>query len=192
MPQKNDGDGDGFGMMDQPDMSASIRALLNVPGLDIDPELLKTLPPAVLKTLVMNLANTGYVEQNKPVRKVEPVPVPPPIEVCPETDKDGIPHYCRNMMDDMYHDPWNPWCGYIECVGGMAKRKVCKQGSWMDNKFTLGKTQKQLCQMPFSRSGAIPCSMFTEQDLCRNAAKVASPEVNDVHEYSQDAPQEQK
>ena len=37
-----------------------------------------------------------------------------------------------------------------------------------------GKTQKDLCQMPINRSYTVsePCTMWTDMDMCRNAAKV--------------------
>lgn len=178
MPQmpENGGD-DGFGMVDSPPAVASaIDVLANMESLNMDRRLLQNLPQEVLFTLLKSLVNSDSMKNKMPVQEEEiQQNVVDPIEVCPESDKKGIPHYCKDLVDGMYQDPWNPWCGYIECAGGIPKRRVCKRGRWMDTKSRLGKTQQDMCQLPLEFSKE-PCSMWTDMDMCRNAAKLATPE----------------
>jgi len=35
------------------------------------------------------------------------------------------------LEDGLYYDPWNPWCGFIRCTGGIAERICCKKGTWL-------------------------------------------------------------
>ena len=44
----------------------------------------------VIYTLLKNLANSGYMQQKAPEEDAR-VNVVEPVEVCPESDKDGIP-----------------------------------------------------------------------------------------------------
>ena len=50
------------------------------------------------------------------------------------------------LEDGLYFDPWNPWCGYIECSDGVAERVCCKQGTWLGPMLMLKSTFKVYIQ----------------------------------------------
>lgn len=70
--------------------------------------------------------------------------------------------YCSGLSDGLYHDPWNPWCGYVECTSGRAVRHTCARGSWMGmpvhdsdrHQHSHGMTQLEMCRRPMFVSHA--------------------------------------
>src|SRR5664279_5726214 len=79
--------------------------------------------------------------------------------------------YCLKMDNGQYYDPWNPWCGYIECLDGAATRRCCRTGSWMgmgtgpdDNMFM---TKDRMCRRALVKKvNDRRCAETTEYDLC--------------------------
>lgn len=80
--------------------------------------------------------------------------------------------YCNSLVDGKYYDPWNPWCGYVECSDGHSVRLTCPQGHWM------GVSDGSMTQLDMCRRGLplhTSCTETTMQrDLCRMAEAVSS------------------
>jgi len=72
--------------------------------------------------------------------------------------------YCMKMSDGQYHDPWNPYCGFIQCSGGSATRRICQSGTWMGMNVGRGSAD---------RSEEAP---LTINDICRRKLKDAIEE----------------
>ncbi|CAH1789893.1 unnamed protein product [Owenia fusiformis] len=41
---------------------------------------------------------------------------------CPDNHNHD---YCFSLRDGTYWDPWNPYCGYIDCSGGVTYWRSC-------------------------------------------------------------------
>jgi hypothetical protein len=73
------------------------------------------------------------------------------------------------MDNGQYYDPWNPWCGYIECRDGLAIRRICQSKTWMGmgRGDQLFMTKDDMCRRPL---GSVivnqRCVEATDSDMC--------------------------
>lgn len=81
--------------------------------------------------------------------------------------------YCVQLENGLYYDPWNPWCGYIECDGGVARRVCCKAGTWLGLMKPIRITQKDLCRKTLRlKISNEKCPIPTTLNMCKTAEKV--------------------
>ena len=81
------------------------------------------------------------------------------------------------MPNGQYNDPWNPWCGYIECKHGVASRQVCASGTWMGfgeverpAKATSGATDEAE-RKPIEKQEAQQPMLMSRADICRRGLR---------------------
>jgi len=97
--------------------------------------------------------------------------------------------YCLDLADGNYYDPWNPWCGYVECRANKPSRRTCPFGRWMGVPVTTDGTfmaQVDMCRVrlpsksPRGSSSRATCwETTTQENLCRQAEPVNSAVQND-------------
>merc|ERR1712179_67028 len=93
------------------------------------------------------------------------------IDSCPRTAENGVKYYCLKLDNGFYHDPWNPWCGYITCSSGVATRMACAKGTWMGVMQPVTLSQTDLCRKPME-AGQIKdgqCPRTSDYPLCASA-----------------------
>jgi len=79
--------------------------------------------------------------------------------------------YCLKMENGLYYDPWNPWCGFIECQDGVATRKVCEPYTWMGMGMTniLSVNKNDMCRKRLaSEPTNLRCPETTEFAMCED------------------------
>jgi len=103
---------------------------------------------------------------------------------CKKETAPRLKQYCQGLHDGDYFDPWNPYCGYIRCVGQVPTRSICGRGTWMGTELGANKGQAFMCRRGLSElkmqiyedsNGEFNrCPLKTDLLLlCENAGKVA-------------------
>lgn len=95
--------------------------------------------------------------------------------------------YCRGLNNGFYHDPWNPWCGYIECMNDVSYRISCKNHTFIDVMSNLKISQKSLCRKSLDTviQWKGQCPDFNEGNICIQTAGVefGNPPYPNVSSY---------
>jgi len=100
--------------------------------------------------------------------------VPTPKSYCNEESATNLKYYCNGLHDGQYFDPWNPYCGYIECTEQAPQRRICTKGTWMGSEYAM-KGQEYMCRRGLNGimkevKPGYQCSMKTDLlALCQNA-----------------------
>jgi len=100
--------------------------------------------------------------------------VPTPKAYCAEESATNLKYYCNGLHDGQYFDPWNPYCGYIECMDQAPQRRICTKGTWMGSEYAM-KGQDYMCRRGLTETmkqvtPGDQCSMKTDLlALCQNA-----------------------
>jgi len=98
---------------------------------------------------------------------------------CKKETAPRLKQYCQGLHDGDYFDPWNPYCGYIRCIGQVPMRMICGRGTWMGTDIGANKGQAFMCrrglaELKLQIYAENKCPLKTDLLLlCENAGKVA-------------------
>ena len=87
--------------------------------------------------------------------------------------------YCAELADGYYYDPWNPWCGYIECDAEKATRHCCSGDTWMGLRHVMMvRRRSSLDQTRRLCSGMMRLKQLYQYRTCVKFVDIASLHVH--------------